>query len=355
MIITRYFSRGADVPQQGHRFIPGMPDPTLYTVGLITAITTEYAAVCAMLDSEEEEGPDSVSANDINSYTLGTMGKHNVVIACLPHGDYGTSSAAAVASNMMTSFPNIRIGLMVGIGGGAPTTEHDVRLGDIVVSARDGDSSTGSVFQYDFGKAIQNQEFKPTRLLNQPPPVLLTALSNLRQFHSRKGGHTLENDVQGAFAGSPGIQGTHSRPDSATDRLYKSEYVHNTSCCADSGGGDDPNLVVRAPRTKGEGMSAIHYGVVASANQLMKDAKMRDKIAKDHGVLCFEMEAAGLMNHFPCLVVRGICDYSDSHKNKQWQGYAAMMAAAYTKCLLKRIAPTRIEQEKKLSEIVTSG
>ncbi|KAB2571395.1 uncharacterized protein LTHEOB_6361 [Lasiodiplodia theobromae] len=332
-----------------------MPDPALYTVGLITAITTEFAATCAMLDSEEEEGPDYVSTGDTNSYTLGTMGKHNVVIAGLPHGDYGTASAAAAASNMLNSFPNIRIGLMVGIGGGAPTEKHDIRLGDIVVSARDGDSSTGSVFQYDFGKAIQNQEFKTTRLLNQPPPALLTALSNLRQFYDRKGGHTLENDVESAFAGSPGIEGTHSRPESTTDWLYKSDYVHNSSCCAGSGENNDPNLVVRAPRKHGKGKSVIHYGVIASSNQLMKDARMRDKMAKEHGVLCFEMEAAGLMNHFPCLVVRGICDYSDSHKNKRWQGYAAMMAAAYTKSLLKRIAPTRIEQERKLSEIVTGG
>ncbi|KAJ5007381.1 hypothetical protein K4K57_010796 [Colletotrichum sp. SAR 10_99] len=60
----------------------------------------------------------------------------------------------------------------------------------------------------------------------------------------------------------------------------------------------------------------------------MKDARMRDKLAAERNVLCFEMEAAGLMNHFPCLVTRGICDYSDSHKNKAWQGFAAMMAAA---------------------------
>lgn len=331
-----------------------MPDPALYTVGLITAITPEFAAACAMLDSEEEEGPDYVSPGDTNSYTLGTMGKHNVVIATLPHGDYGTSSAAGVASNMLNSFPNIRIGLMVGIGGGAPTEQHDIRLGDIIVSARAGDSSTGSVFQYDFGKAIQDQEFKTTRLLNQPPPALLTALSNLRQFYDRKG-HTLENDVEGAFAGSTGIRGTHSRPEPTTDRLYKSDYVHNDTCCTGSGGDDDPNLVAHVARNEVEGKSVIHYGVIASANQLMKDAKMRDKMAKEHGVLCFEMEAAGLMNHFPCLVVRGICDYSDSHKNKRWQGYAAMMAAAYTKSLLKRIAPTRIEQERRLSEIVACG
>lgn len=75
----------------------------------------------------------------------------------------------------------------------------------------------------------------------------------------------------------------------------------------------------------------IHYGFIASGNQLVKDAHTRDEIAKRLNALCFEMEAAGIMNQLPCLVIRGICDYCDSHKNKDWQGYAALTAAAYTK------------------------
>ena len=57
------------------------------------------------------------------------------------------------------------------------------------------------------------------------------------------------------------------------------------------------------------------------------------------------------MNHFPCLVIRGICDYSDSHKNKEWQGYAAMAAAAYAKDLLYRMLPNKVEAEKRVGEI----
>src|SRR6185437_4265232 len=101
------------------------------------------------------------------------IGKHNVVIAVLPDGEYGTTSAAVVARDMLHSFPNIRIGLMVGIGGGVPSSKHDIRLGDIVVSApRDG---KGGVFQYDFGKTIQDQVFRNTGFLNQPPALLRAA------------------------------------------------------------------------------------------------------------------------------------------------------------------------------------
>lgn len=107
--------------------------------------------------------PTYVATHDNNDYTLGSIGKHNVAIAVLPAGEYGTASAAGVARDILHSFPNIRIGLMVGIGGGAPSAKHDVRLGDIVVSEpRDG---LGGVFQYDFGKTVQDQPFEPTRFL----------------------------------------------------------------------------------------------------------------------------------------------------------------------------------------------
>jgi nucleoside phosphorylase len=87
----------------------------------------------------------------------------------------------------------------------------------------------------------------------------------------------------------------------------------------------------------------------------MKDATVRDTLVEEKGVLCFEMEAAGLMNHFPCLVIRGICDYADSHKNKRWQGYAAMVAAAYAKDILSRIAPNRVEYETRIADTMATS
>lgn len=76
----------------------------------------------------------------------------------------------------------------------------------------------------------------------------------------------------------------------------------------------------------------------------MKDAKRRDLIAQAMDILCSEMEAAGLMDQLPCLVIRGICDYCDSHKHKQWQGYAALTAAAYTKTLLSVVPLAAIQE-----------
>lgn len=111
-------------------------------------------------------------------------------------------------------------------------------------------------------------------------------------------------------------------------------------------------MVPRRERTKDEDNPAIHYGLIASANHLIKDAMIRDGLTADKDVLCFKTEAAGLMDRFPCVVIRGICDYSDSHANKEWQGYAAMVAAAYAKDLLGQIAPNRIWAEKKICDIL---
>jgi nucleoside phosphorylase len=114
---------------------------TDYTVGWICALETELAASQAMLDEEHPDLPQA--RNDLNTYTLGRIGQHNVVLACLPSGTTGIGAAATVGSDLLRSFPKIRFGLMVGIGGGAPSNpsddpRQDIRLGDVVVSRPEG-------------------------------------------------------------------------------------------------------------------------------------------------------------------------------------------------------------------------
>lgn len=323
--------------------------PDDYTVGWICAITVEFVAAQEFLD-EEHEGPENVSLHDNNNYTLGSIGNHNVVIATLPFGEYGIASAATVAKDMMHSFHNIRVGLMVGIGGGAPSEHHDIRLGDIVVSTpKDGN---GGLLQYDFGKNIQDQEFLATGFLNQPPIALRTALAGLQAQYERKG-HRIEQAVNSVLEKNKRLRRQYKKPDKSSDRLYPSGVVHpniKESCILTC---DESELISRPERDEYEDNPAVHYGLIASANQLMKNALLRDKLAAEKDVLCFEMEAAGLMNHFPCLVIRGICDYSDSHRNKEWQGYAAMVAAAYTKDLLYRIAPNSVTTEKRIIDVLS--
>ncbi|KAI1264390.1 hypothetical protein F5Y18DRAFT_417729 [Xylariaceae sp. FL1019] len=325
-----------------------MLDVNSYTVGWICAVEVELVAAQELLDEEHDTDELELPVNDNNSYALGRIGKHNVVIAAMPHKRYGLVSAATVARDMSQSFPNVRIGLMVGIGGGVPSPRHDIRLGDIVVSSPG--YGNGGVLQFDYGKAIQDREFRMTSHLNQSPQLFLTALAQLNAQYSRKG-HGIERAIQGVCENNPRLRWRFCRPDLSTDRLYSKTHVHQGSEGCAIGCNED-GLIVRQPRAETENNPAIHHGIIASANKLMKDAELRDKLAAEHDILCFEMEAAGLMNHFPCLVVRGIWDYSDSHKNGVWQGYAAMVAAVYAKDLLKKIAPNKVEAEKRMIEIL---
>ena len=108
--------------------------------------------------------------------------------------------------------------------------------------------------------------------------------------------------------------------------------------------------MARQPRRQGV---TVHYGTIVSANREMSDAAQRDRVSAElGGVLCFEMEAAGLMNSFPCLVIRGICDYADSHKNKTWQAYAAGTAAACGKEVLSVIPPMEMARMPTVDETI---
>jgi nucleoside phosphorylase len=341
-------------------------DPEAYTVGVICALTVEKVAACCFLDKNHPR-LESQPAGDNNDYTLGQIGKHNVVIAGLPSGRYGTTNAAIVARDMVRTFPNIRFGLMVGIGGGAPSKDYDIRLGDVVV----GTSKNGKneLLQYDFGKTIQNRSFQRIETRNNTPLVLQNAVNGLAADYNLNG-HQLQKSILDALKAHKRVKRQYKKPDARSDILYKSDYLHaneSGGACSVFCGNKSEHVATRSalPNNEEEDESdsdevsrddpTIHYGLIASANQLMKNAEIRDSLAKEAGVLCFEMEAAGLQDHFPCLVIRGICDYSDTHKNDQWHGYAAISAAAYAKDLLNRIPPSKVEAEKKINDILSSS
>lgn len=301
-----------------------------YTVGWIAALPIEMKAAILMLD-ELHAKLSQQHPQDNNAYVLGRVANHNVVLACLPAGYIGNNSAAVVATQMAFTFPNINIRLMVGIGGGVPGDNHDIRLGDVVVSKPG--PHDGGVIQYDFGKTTVGG-FQRTGSLPPPPARLLTATSLLEALHSNESDPITERlDV---FQQRPEFR----YPGTDNDQLFLPDYDHvaDQPTCASC---DRDKLVQRPPR---QGRTRIHYGTIASGNQVMKDARTRDALRQKYGALCFEMEAAGLMhlNTFPCVVIRGICDYSDTHKNKQWQGYAAAVAVAYAKELLDHVSQVHV-------------
>ena len=293
-----------------------------YTVGWICAIPVELAAAKAVFDEFHEDLP-----NDHGSpYILGKIGKHNIVVTCL--SNYGTTTATLNASQLQSIFPSVRFILMVGIGGGAPSKENDIRLGDVVISTPV--KGFGGVLQYDFGKTIEAGRFQLTGHSNKPSRQLLEAVNHIRASLGQKSFLEHLSQITPNISDHPeGMSFTY--PGQHQDQLFQSDYNHvgSSEACDHY---DKTKQVHRPPRVPES--RKFHYGLIASANQVMKDGETRDRLAKEYGILCFEMEAGGLMDHFPCLVIRGICDYSDSHKNKHWQGYAAAVAAAYAKELI---------------------
>ncbi|KAL2827486.1 nucleoside phosphorylase domain-containing protein [Aspergillus pseudoustus] len=306
-----------------------------YTAGWVCALPIELAAAEEMLDEIHDKLP--YILREENLYTLGRVGEHNVVIACLPQ--MGTSQAAHVAARMWAAFPCIRIGLMVGIGGGVPSIKADIRLGDVVVSKPENDH--GGVVQYDCGKST-SAGFQRTGFLNAPPRLLQEAVAQLRAKHLRGSIQFLQ------YASKFGHLPSFAWEDAGPDVLFDSQYTHIDGPTCKSC--DTEKIIKRPARTDYD--IHVHYGTIASGNQVMKSALERDRISRDlGGVLCFEMDAGGLMNNFPCLVIRGICDYSDSHKNKGWQGYAAGTASAYAKELLSIVPPVAGPTRRSRAEV----
>ncbi|PTB65882.1 purine and uridine phosphorylase [Trichoderma citrinoviride] len=314
-----------------------------YTIGWVCALPNEQAAAMFMLDERHEDLPNP--SGDYNAYTLGSIGKHKVVIAGLPKGRYGNTSSATVATRMVSTFPNIKFGLMVGVGGGIP---QKTRLGDVVISCPT--ASEPGVVQWDMGRAEHSGNFRRTGSLAPPPTSLLTALGKFEadQMASRTKMLGYLDDMRWM----PNVRKSFLKSDSLKDVLYKSEYSHVegddcTHC--------DPRMVVdREPR---EEDLVIHCGLIASGNQVIKDAMLRDSLYRkfDENLLCIEMEAAGLMNEFPCIVIRGICDYADSHKNRKWQDYAAAVASACAKAYLTVVPAGEVDKLQRVQGRLTFG
>ena len=327
-----------------------------YTVGWICALELELPLARALLDEKHDEciPPTIDHPRDNNVYTLGRIGDHNIVIASLPLGRDVDTSAASMANDMLRSFESIRFGLMVGIGGGAPSDKNDIRLGDIVVGYPG--KKEGGVISYHSDKAILDKKLVRTGTLNPPPPILLTALDRLSAHHERNGVDVAKS-LYTLFTRNPELQEKYQYPNGVNDRLYKSSYVHRSGSdtCENACSSASPPLLQRSRRWLTPNEPKVHYGIIASGDTVMRDAAARDRLTKEYNILCYEMEAVGLTNDFPCVVIRGVCDYADSHKNGAWHGYAAATAASFTKELLCILSGNEVSHAQMALAMNTMG
>lgn len=310
--------------------VPGVAKPALqpedYTIACICPLPLEAAPLEAMLDKYHE----CTFWSQHNSYTLGEIGGHNVVIATMP--EMGNNKAATVAVNLMNDFKSIKLGLLIGVGGGLPSEQDDIRLGDVVIGISQG--INGGVVQFDRGKSHPGGHFERTGSLNKPPDVLLSTVQRLRSHYLRER-RSIPQILANMTKKFPHMtRSGYTHPGQHKDILFQSDYVHRPGpTCAKC---DAKRVVRRSFRPCSD--PSIHYGLIGSSNMVIKDGMVRDVLKQELQLLCVDMEAAGVAD-LPFLTIRGISDYADSHKNKEWQPYAAATAAAYAKDLISMFPP----------------
>ncbi|GKT67269.1 LOW QUALITY PROTEIN: hypothetical protein ColTof3_14608 [Colletotrichum tofieldiae] len=304
--------------------MPKILEHEAYTVGWICPLEVEQIAAIQMLD--EKHGVLTQSRADRNVYNLGSINGHNVVVAGLYQP--GNCPAATVVTQMRMTFPNLQFGLLVGIGGGVPVATDNgmIRLGHVVVSKPTGKHS--GAIQYDHGKA-KNGVFERTGFLAPPPTVLLNAAQDLAVSRAMSDTDPIEGHIRRIDTSRRGLR-RFRYPGAEKDRLFPPGVPHQSSSAFCDESGCDFSMILGRPADDDGDDSpvVIHRGTIAAGELVVKDAILRDYLAQRHDILCFEMEAAGVLVDFPCIVIRGIADYCDSHKNDEWHGYAAAAAAS---------------------------
>ncbi|KAL0934874.1 kinesin light chain [Colletotrichum truncatum] len=351
-----------------------------FQIAVICALPLEYDAVAFAFDEIWDSGMRHLGnvSRDDNKYTAGRIGSHNVVLLLLP--GMGKVNAASAAASLGSSYPRIELAIISGICGGVPRvgTDSELLLGDVIIS--DG------VMQFDLGKRYP-MGFMPKDTveenLGRPSKKIRSLIATFRTHHGQKAlqiraSRLLEQIQQNAI--NDGCQNLYKRPEATEDRLFEAGYTHrhhDSRCCGCSESNvcdgalrasckvlrcDSSRLVSRrcletqSMREQENAMAAqkfqISVGRVGSGDTVMKSGLDRDRVAAEYNFVAFEMEGAGVWDEFSCIVVKGVCDYADSHKNKKWQHFAAATAASTTKAILEHYANTEYLTPQKALVIV---
>jgi hypothetical protein len=305
-----------------------------YIVGILCSLDIEHAAMILFLDKEHEKLP--LHKQDQNVYTLGSIDGLDVVIASPPDGTPDTIPAAVTTRDVIRSFPKIKFWLLVGTGSALPSPSHDVRLGDVVVGCLPSGHSAVTRF-YDPEFALREKTFTNLEWDAELPLALSTAVLRLESQEEHEG-WGLSRDMSQTMELHPWTRELYKFPGQGRDLLFQAHYQHSQpgKSCSTC---DSSKLVVRRPRTH-EG-SVIHCGGIATSNHVLEDTSFRDFITKELRAICFNSEGRASMGGTAHLMIRGMADYADTHRSREWTDYAALAASAYAKRLLSALAMTK--------------
>ncbi|KAL2835584.1 hypothetical protein BJY01DRAFT_259136 [Aspergillus pseudoustus] len=342
-----------------------------FEIAIVCALPLEFDAIYSLLDEVWDKDYGRIRGDE-NIYTHGRMGKFNIVLLVLP--SMGKVSAATTTTSLRLSYQRLSLVLVTGICGGVPfpNTGDEIVLGDVVISRH--------VVQYDLGRQYPDEfEVKDTveDRFGRAPPNTRHLLAILQTLRAREKMESLAasylEDIQRKAARKP--RGSkYLYPGASDDQLFEPSYQHRQDLspspslnaskkkirgssessgisCDQAGCGVDKMIrrerveqkkdLEKQGQTTEAQVPLIFLGTIGSADTVMKSAEERDRIASQHGLIAFEMEGAGIWDETPCIIVKGVCDYADSHKNKNWQDFAAATAASATKALLDFYVPRR--------------
>ncbi len=338
-----------------------------FQIALICALPIEYDAVVLQFDEFWDEDGEQYrrAQGDTNTYTTGRIGNYDVVLALLPN--MGKAAAAGAAASFRSSYSRLRLAFLVGICGGVPGTgANEALLGDVIISK--------TVIQFDFGRQFPSKFVTKDTLddnLGRPNKDIRSLIASFetelgRERLQKKAGEYLK-DLQ-ASAARRRRRYNYQYLGVAEDKLFAPDYRHKhrapQSCIVCEGESDSyceeaarascvelncdegqlvPREILEVKQSlKPDEMQCpeIFIGRMASGDTVMKSGEHRDKLAKQLNAIAFEMEGAGAWDEVPCIIIKGICDYADSHKNKKWQAFAAATAASVMKAVLGRYTPT---------------
>jgi ankyrin repeat protein/nucleoside phosphorylase len=324
-----------------------------FRVAIICALPLEAAAVLDLFDQRYDKDGSRYGKQDgdNNAYTFGRISRHDIILVHMP--GMGVYNATRVASNIRLSFKEVRLALVVGVCGGVPLKQPMI-LGDIIISNSVIEFYTGR--QYPDGVQAR-RGVKHT--LGRPNPEIRALLSKLEIPLIRQ---ELEGEIQQNLVELRKKSDTAQYPGAELDRLFAASYRHmhrteppSQEClCTLSQSDHDPvcsealasscdvlGCDVEASGTPSRRMRfasgiptpLVHIGTVGGTS-VVKSGEHRDTIARENDIIAFEMEGAGVWEDLPCIIIKGVCDYADSHKNKIWQNYAAAAAASAAKAFL---------------------
>lgn len=334
-----------------------------FEIAVICALPRETNAVLCAMDEIWHDCRHYYGkiTGDENSYDFGRIGLHCVVIVTLPN--MGSVRASSSSQSLKMSFSSIKLALLVGICGAVPFKRDgsEILLGDVIISE--------TIVALDYGRQYHGSFERKDSLLDvhgRPNeeilgllqrwkiPTILETLQRGSMWHLRHLLQRLNIEYPGA----------------SQDRLFQSDYIHKhhrhcMECSATAGTVchsalaascndilcDESQLVARH-RLEEAAKSGnripdprIHIGAIGTGNAVIKSARHRDQHAQSEGIIAFEMEGVGAWDKFNCLVIKGVCDYADSHKSKTWQDYAAAAAAAVAKEVLRQyVVPQKLPQ-----------